>query len=47
MITESAGATAGGGAAASPLLAEKANCDFYGKTAVDTVRWSLNTEPVA
>ena len=29
-----------GGAAASPLLAEKANCDFYGKTAVDTVRWS-------
>ncbi len=30
-----------GGAAASPLLAEKANCDFYGKTAVDTVRWSL------
>ena len=29
-----------GGAAASPLLAEKANCDFYGKTAVDSVRWS-------
>jgi len=29
-----------GGAAASPLLAEKANCDFYGKTAVDAVRWS-------
>ena len=37
-----------GGAAASPLLAEKANCDFYGKTAIDTVRWSQNigTEPV-
>ena len=32
-----------GGAAASPLLAEKANCDFYGKTAVDTVRWSQST----
>ena len=31
-----------GGAAASPLLAEKANCDFYGKTAVDAVRWSQN-----
>ena len=29
-----------GGAAASPLLAEKANCDFYGKTAIDAVRWS-------
>ena len=29
-----------GGAAASPLLAEKANCDFYGKTSVDAVRWS-------
>jgi len=29
-----------GGAAASPLLAEKAKCDFYSKTAVDAVRWS-------
>jgi 5-methyltetrahydrofolate--homocysteine methyltransferase len=33
-----------GGAAASPLLAEKANCDFYGKTAVDTVRWSQSVK---
>ncbi len=31
-----------GGAAASPLLAEKANCDFYGKTAVDAVRWGVS-----
>jgi 5-methyltetrahydrofolate--homocysteine methyltransferase len=29
-----------GGAAATPLLAEKAKCDFYGKTAVDSVRWA-------
>ncbi|MDR1963386.1 MAG: cobalamin-dependent protein [Planctomycetaceae bacterium] len=29
-----------GGAAATALLAEKANCDFYGKTAVETVRWA-------
>ena len=29
-----------GGAAASPLLAEKARCDFYGKTAVDFLRWT-------
>ena len=29
-----------GGAAASSLLAEKAKCDFYGKTAVDFLRWA-------
>ncbi|MDR2755509.1 MAG: cobalamin-dependent protein [Planctomycetaceae bacterium] len=29
-----------GGAAATPLLSEKANCDFYGKTAVEAVRWA-------
>lgn len=29
-----------GGAAASPLLAEKAQCDFYGKTAIDALRWA-------
>ena len=28
-----------GGAAASPLIAERCNIDFYGKTAVDTVNW--------
>ncbi len=29
-----------GGAAASPLLSEKTGCDFYGKTAVDGVRFA-------
>lgn len=29
-----------GGAAASPLLQEKAACDFYGKTAIDAVNWA-------
>ncbi|MGL4594247.1 MAG: cobalamin B12-binding domain-containing protein [Thermoguttaceae bacterium] len=29
-----------GGAAATQLLADKAGCDFYGKTAVDFVRWA-------
>ncbi len=29
-----------GGAAASPLLAEKTGCDFYGKTAVDGVKYA-------
>jgi len=28
-----------GGAAASPLIAERCNIDFYGKTAVDSVNW--------
>jgi len=28
-----------GGAAASPLIAERCNIDFYGKTAVDTANW--------
>jgi methanogenic corrinoid protein MtbC1 len=29
-----------GGAAAGELLAEKAGCDFYGKTAVDGVKFA-------
>ncbi len=29
-----------GGAAATPLVAEKAGCDFYGKTAIETLRWA-------
>lgn len=29
-----------GGAAASPLIAEHGDIDFYGKTAVDTVNWA-------
>jgi len=29
-----------GGAAASQLLADKAGCDYYGATAVDTLRWA-------
>jgi 5-methyltetrahydrofolate--homocysteine methyltransferase len=33
-----------GGAAATALLAEKANCDFYGKTAVEAVRWAAAQE---
>jgi len=28
-----------GGAAASPLIAERCNIDFYGKTAIDSVNW--------
>ena len=31
-----------GGAAASPLLAEKTGCDFYGKTAVDGARYAAS-----
>jgi len=31
-----------GGAAAGPLLAEKAGCDFYGKTAVDGVKYAAS-----
>jgi len=31
-----------GGAAASDLLAEKTGCDFYGKTAVDGVRYATS-----
>ncbi|MDR0336573.1 MAG: cobalamin-dependent protein [Planctomycetaceae bacterium] len=33
-----------GGAAATALLSEKANCDFYGKTAVEAVRWASAQE---
>jgi 5-methyltetrahydrofolate--homocysteine methyltransferase len=33
-----------GGAAATQLLAEKARCDFYGKTAVEAVRWASAQE---
>ena len=29
-----------GGAAASDLLAQKAGCDFYGKTAVDGLKYA-------
>ncbi len=29
-----------GGAAASELMAERSGCDFYGKTAVDGLRWA-------
>ena len=29
-----------GGAAASPLIAERCNIDFYGKTAIDSVNWA-------
>ena len=31
-----------GGAAASQLLAENTGCDFYGKTAVDGVKFAGN-----
>jgi len=31
-----------GGAAASELMAERTGCDFYGKTAVDGLRWAMS-----
>ncbi|MGL6227100.1 MAG: cobalamin B12-binding domain-containing protein [Thermoguttaceae bacterium] len=31
-----------GGAAASELMSERSGCDFYGKTAVDGLRWAQN-----
>lgn len=36
-----------GGAAASPMLSERAGCDFYGKTAVDGVKFAGKTVGVA
>jgi len=31
-----------GGAAASELMAKRCGCDFYGKTAVDALRWAMS-----
>jgi len=31
-----------GGAAASELMAERTGCDFYGKTAIDGLRWAMS-----
>lgn len=36
-----------GGAAASDLLRENAGCDFYGKTAVDGVKFASSVAGVA
>ncbi|NMC20439.1 MAG: 5-methyltetrahydrofolate--homocysteine methyltransferase [Thermogutta sp.] len=36
-----------GGAAASELLAEKAGCDFYGKTAADGLRYACQVADIA